>query len=163
MTVENNSDDLLPANGGTEVVIPEDSLGDNGEPEVLYRQITQTKWDPDQKRPGTNAFYPQRSDERRPSLGRSSKTTASESFEWHNSHARSQSLSTWACSVAAVHRAGTTPIDDSAVPLQENEVRAPGHAFVDYREMEKSKMKIIAAHLLLDAYERGQVYPPTPS
>lgn len=144
--------------GVGEVVIASDSTDGNGA-ELLYRQIPEFNWDVTKNCPASLAFYPQSSDERKPSFSRSTKTSAKSAYEWHNANARSRSLSTWACSVVDVDEAKTRAVDDSAVPLNPGEKRAPGHAFVDYRKMDKGQMRLIGSQLLMKAIGRGQLYP----
>jgi hypothetical protein len=136
-----------------ESVVPDDS----NPTELLFRQIVRNVWDAQHNKPNLHAFGPQKSDERKPSFSRSSATTAQQSRDWHNSNARSKSHGVWACSVAEIRDARTRAIDDSETPLSEGEIRAPGHAFVDYRHADKLELKAIKARLLMAALERKEI------
>lgn len=136
-----------------EVVIQHDS-----EPsELLYRQMCEHIWDSQYQRPNVDSFGPQRVDQRKPSFARGSIVSAQDSRDWHNENARSKSIGVWACSIAEVHEAGTRGIDDSACPEDPDQKRSPGHAYVDYRHVDRGGMRVIKASLLMAAIRRGEV------
>ena len=137
--------------GEGEYVIPDEQTPS----EYLWRQICDHSWDTQYGRPGMDSFGPQKSDQRRPSFSRSTKVTAEESREWHNANAKSKSRGVWACTIEEVAEAGTRAIDDSQAPLEADELRAPGHAFVDYRHLGKGGMKAVKGMLLKAALGRG--------
>lgn len=147
----------------------EEFIPDDADPsELLFRQICAYMWDDQRNQPTLQAFGPQKSDERKPSFSRSTKTSAQASRNWHNENARSKSTGVWACSVGEVIEAGTRAIDDSATPISDGELRAPGHAFVDYRHTAtKPQRKEIQAKLLMFALDRKEIQtvdnydPPT--
>lgn len=125
--------------------------------ELLFRQICAHIWDAQHGKPDLHSFGPQKADERKPSFSRESIVTAQQSRDWHNANAKSNSRGVWACSVAEVQAAGTRAVDNSDTPLIEGEVRAPGHAFVDYRHATKGELKTIKARLLMAALERKEI------
>lgn len=125
--------------------------------ELLFRQITEHKWDSMVEVPSSTAFAPTSADHGKPSFSRSSLVTAQESRDWHRENARSPSLGVWACSTAEVAQGGTRSVDDSGVPLAPGEVRAPGHAYVDYRHLSKGQQRVLRALLLAYALDRQEV------
>lgn len=136
-----------------EIEIDED---DNFE-ELLMRQIPDHSWDTNYGQPGSTSFGPMPVDQGKPSFSRSSITTAQASRDWHNNNARSRSNGVWACSVTEVVKTGTRAVDDCRTPLGAEEKRAPGHAYVDYRHMEKKEKKLVRSQLLMDALRRGEL------
>lgn len=137
----------------------EQSIPDSADPsELLFRQICAYMWDDQKNQPTAQAFGPHASDERKPSFSRSTKVSAQASRNWHNANARSKSIGVWACSVAEVIEAETRAIDDSETPINNGELRAPGHAFVDYRHTAtKPERKAIQAKLLMYALDRKEI------
>ena len=135
-----------------EIVIEDDS----DPSELLFRQICAHIWDTQHNKPDLHSFGPQSADERKPSFSRESVVSAQQSRDWHNENAKSKSKGVWACSIAEVHAAGTRAIDDSATPKADGEIRAPGHAFIDYRHTNKGELKAIKAKLLMAALEREE-------
>ncbi|BCF81631.1 hypothetical protein RQCS_11760 [Rhodococcus qingshengii] len=134
-----------------EEVVPDESKPS----ELLWRQICDHSLD--NGKPGMDSFGPQKADKRRPSFSRSSLVTAQESRDWHNNNAQSRSQGVWACSVEEIITAGTRAIDDSQTPLEADEVRAPGHAFVDYRHYGKGGLKTVKGLLLKAALAREEI------
>lgn len=132
---------------------------DSAEDEFLFRQIPTHLWDARKGQIGVGAFGPLEADRGAPSFSRSSKVTAAQSFEWHNSNVKSTSLSVWACTVTDVVKAGTRSIDDENAPLEAGKKRAPGHAYIDYRHLSKAEKKAIRAHLLMCAIDHKQQHP----
>lgn len=125
--------------------------------EVLWRQITKSLYDEDNRRPGLLACGPQAADVRKPSFARKSVSTAQDSRDWHQDHAASSSLGTWSLSVEDVEDAGLRAVDDSQrAPEPGEPARAPGHAYVDYRPLSKQQMKDARAKLLLAMLSRGE-------
>ena len=150
------AEDFSPLIEGEFIIDPGDTVADD---ELLYRQIPAHLWDAKKALPGVGAFGPLDADRGAQSFSRSSIVTAAQSFEWHNGNAPSTSLSVWACSVAEVAKAGTRAIDDRDAPLEAGKKRAPGHAYIDYRHLEKSEKKQVRAHLLMCALDREQRHP----
>lgn len=125
--------------------------------ELLLRQITPHIWLNDKGEPASHAFGPSRSDKGKPSYSRNSKVTSEEAFDWHNANARSKSVGTWACSLREVHSAQAAVVDDSGAAI--NPPSAPGHCYVDFRDLTKSEERNLRSVLLRAALRRGQVYP----
>jgi len=134
---------------------PSDSLD-----ELLLRQITPHIWVNDHGIPASHAFGPSTADQGMPSYSRDSKVTPKEAFDWHNAHARSKSVGTWACSLGEVHQAGAEAIDDSGVAV--GRPVAPGHCYVDFRGLSKQERKDLRSQLLRFALNRGIVHPDSP-
>jgi len=125
--------------------------------EVLWRQITKSLYDEDNRRPGLLACGPQAADARKPSFTRSSVISAQDSRDWHQNHSASASLGTWSLSVGDVEDAGLRAVDDSKRPPEPGEPgKPPGHAYVDYRPLTKAEMKDARAKLLLAMLGRGE-------
>lgn len=119
------------------------------EGELLWRQLTRSLWDEDRRVPGMLACGPQAADNRKPSFSRSSKVSAQESRDWHQQNASSRSFAVWAVTVGDVQAAKLRAVDDADAPEVPGEpVRAPGHAYVDYRGLTKPEMKDAKANLL---------------
>jgi len=121
--------------------------------ELLYRQATTPYWDPNSKQPSSNSFGPASVDHGKPSFSRSSKTTAQDSRDWHNSNGRAESHGVWACTVSEVAESQTRAIDDSAV----EGAKGPGHCYVDYRGVDKKDERVIRSFLLAKALARGEI------
>jgi hypothetical protein len=124
--------------------------------ELLWRQMTRSIWDEDNRQPGLLSCGPQGSDHRKPSFSRSTKTSAQESRDWHQKNAASASLSVWAVSVGDVDAASLRTVDNCDAELEPEEKRAPGHAYVDYRELSKQDMKTARGNLLRAMIARGE-------
>lgn len=147
---------------------PELSLGEiivgdepNDSPdELLYRQVTPHTWINDEGTPASHAFGPSKADKGMPSYSRGSKVTAQQAFDWHNAHAHSPSVGTWACSLDEVHAAELRVIDDSQAFAAGP--KAPGHCYVDFRGLTKSEERNRRSVLLRHALARGIVYPDAP-
>lgn len=131
-------------------------------PELLFRQVTDHQWDAQRDQPSSRAFAPAPIDHGKPSFSRGSLTTPQASRDWHQEHARSRSRGVWACSVAETEGVGLRAVDDSKTPFAEGEVRAPGHAYVDFRHVEKPEERRVRSLLLARAIARGKV-PTTDS
>jgi hypothetical protein len=116
--------------------------------ELLWRQMTRSIWDEDKRQPGLLSCGPQAADHRKPSFSRSTKTTAQESRDWHQQNAASASLAVWSVSVGDVDDASLRAVDNGDAALEPEEKRAPGHAFVDYRDLSKQEMKDARGNLL---------------
>lgn len=125
--------------------------------ELLFRQIPGHLWDRNTRRPSLHAFGPQSADKGMPSYSRETVTTAQDSRDWHNANAKSESKSVWACSVDEVHSAGTRTIDDSAAPVEPGSQRSPGHAYVDFRHLDKGAERQIRASLFHFAIKRDEI------
>ena len=126
--------------------------------ELLWRQVVPSTWNEDEGQPHSHAFGPKTSDEGKPSYSRSSKVDAKKAFEWHNANARSQSQGVWACSSEEVISSKLRAIDDSEVEI-DTEVVAPGHCYVDFRELTRGEIKTRRNQLWLYAMDRGKQYP----
>lgn len=128
--------------------------------ELLFRQVTPNVWISEDGVPAKDAFGPKNVDKGKPSYSRESKVSAQDSFEWHNNHANSPSVGTWACSVDEVNRATLSVIDDSDVPI--DPPKAPGHCYVDFRGLTKREERNLRSILLRFALARGIVHPNSP-
>jgi len=124
--------------------------------ELLYRQITRHKWNEVEKVPASAAFGPVDADGGKPSFARSSAAGVTEqtSRDWHQQNARTPSLGVWAVTSAEVHEADLRSVDDSQCPLPPEGKRAPGHCYVDYRELTPRQVRDARAELLLRAIAR---------
>lgn len=129
---------------------------DDGSEELLFRQMTDLIWDSDSRTPVSHAFGPKNIDAGAPSFTRSAVVNAQESRDWHNANASRASLAVWACSIQDVVKTGTRAIDDSKAPLQEGKTRAPGHAYVDFRHLNRTSEKYVRHQLLQAALKRGE-------
>lgn len=125
--------------------------------ELLYRQITPSILCDKDGTPASHAFGPSTADQGKPSYSRESKVTPQEAFDWHNLHARSESVGVWGCTVAEVHTANLRAVDDSGVAS--NTSMAPGHCFVDFRGLTKQEIRNRRAVLFRAALKRGILYP----
>lgn len=123
--------------------------------ERIYRQITALMIDGEQI--ATTAFGPATIDRDMPSFTRSTIRSAQEARNWHSQHANRASVGVYAVTVGEVIDGRRHVVDDSAKPLAEGEVRAPGHCFVDYRGMSRPAKKELRAHLWLKAIARGEI------
>ena len=130
--------------------------------ELLYRQITKHQLGRDGQL-GSHAFGPVDADHGKASYSRASPTTPQASRDWHTEHARSPSLAVWAVTAAEVVKSKTFAIDDSAAPLVDGHPRAPGHCFVDYRDMANAQIKNVRAILLRYALQRGETPTSAPT
>ncbi|GGD76532.1 hypothetical protein [Microbacterium murale] len=128
--------------------------------ELIFRQITKHSLSKD-GRVGTHAFGQADSDRGKPSYSRRSVVSAQEARDWHNANARTQSLAVWALALEEVFAERLWAIDDSAAPVEEGKVRAPGHCYVDYRHLSRGEVKSIRARLYFAAERRGEI--PTTS
>ena len=52
---------------------------------------------------------------------------------------------------------GRYVVDDASVPREPEEVRSPGHCFVDYRGLTRQERKDLRAHLYMCATARGEI------
>lgn len=147
------SGEFVDLDPGEEEIQPPAEKSDD---ELLFRQIPDHSWDADYGQPASSSFGPMPIDEGKPSFSRGNVVTAQESRTWHNANARSASRGVWACSVTEVLKAGTRSVDDSAMPVDPDHPRAPGHAYVDYRHLGKAR-KVVRAHLLMAALKRGEI------
>lgn len=123
--------------------------------ELIFRQITPHLWSDGDAAPALYSFGPQPSDKGKPSFSRSSIVTAQQAFEWHNRNAHSKSHGVWACTVDEVNQARLRVVDDSAVIAH----AAPGHCYVDYRNLSKAEERERRAILARFAIRRGIQYP----
>lgn len=123
--------------------------------EVLYRQITEHMKDGD--RVASTAFGPMPIDRDMPSFSRGSLVSAQQARDWHTRIAASPSLGVWAITAGEVMEAGRWSIDDSGTPLAQDENRAPGHCYVDYRNLSRPQRKALRGHLWMRAMERGEI------
>lgn len=125
--------------------------------ELLWRQITKSLYDEDNRRPGLLACGPQAADVRKPSFTQRSVISAQDGRDWHQNHAASASRGTWSLSVGDVEDAGLRAVDDSRrAPEPGEPEKPPGHAFVDYRPLTRQEMKDARAKLLLAMLDRGE-------
>lgn len=124
--------------------------------EIAYRQITSHLMGPDGC-PASHAFGPASSDNGKPSYSRSMKVTAQEARDWHTANARTPSCGVWGVTVGEVISSGRYLVDDGDVELGEGEVRAPGHCFVDFRELTRKERKDLRAKLFMFAVDRGEI------
>ncbi|GAA5196750.1 hypothetical protein [Microbacterium jejuense] len=133
-----------------------ESLIDDRE-ELLYRQILE--WMVPDGAILTHVFGPSTADQGKPSYSRSSVVSAQDARDWHNEPGNGNSKSTgvWAVSVDEVFEAETFAIDDAAAPLEEDRARAPGHCYVDYRQMTKVDIKSVRFLLYQRAMARGEI------
>lgn len=148
-------DNFLPLIDGEYEIEPADSPADD----LLYRQIPSHLLNVQTGVPSVGAFGPLDADRGAPSFAQSSKVSAIQSFQWHNDNAPKVSLCVFACSVSEVIKTGTRAIDDEASALEAGAKRSPGHAYIDYRHLEKPEKKAVRAHLLMCAIERKQIHP----
>lgn len=127
--------------------------------ELLYRQVTKHLWDDTTRLPSKAAFGPATSDAGRPSFARSSVNDVGEqsSRDWHQRNARSPSVGVWATSTSEVEEAKLAAIDDAACPVPEGANIAPGHCYVDYRDLQPREIRDARAILLLRAIQRGEL------
>lgn len=133
-----------------------ESLIDDRE-ELLYRQILE--WMVPDGAILTHVFGPSTADQGKPSYSRSSVVSAQDARDWHNEPGNGSSKSTgvWAVSVDEVFEAETFAIDDSAAPLKDGRTRAPGHCYIDYRQMTKADIKSVRFLLYQRAMARGEI------
>lgn len=125
--------------------------------ELLFRQITPNIWVEADGVPASHAFGPKPADCGMPSYSRQSLVAnAKDCFDWHNDNATSPSLGVWACTVTEVSAAQLVAIDDGGtVPPP----TAPGHCFVDFRDLSKREERNRRAILFRYALARGQLHP----
>jgi len=124
--------------------------------ELIYRQITAHMMDGNQI--ATTAFGPMPADRDMPSFSRSRLVEPQDARDWHTRNLpRSPSLAVWALAVGEVIEAERYVIDDSAVTLDANSKRAPGHCFVDYRGLSRPERKTLRSQLWFRAVERGEI------
>lgn len=121
-------------------------------PELIFRQITKHLIRND--RVGSIAFLSS-ADRGKPSYSRSSIVSPQASRDWHTSIAGSPSLAVCALAVDDVSSLGIRSIDDSNAALSEGESRAPGHCFIDCRNLTKSEMTNLRSNLLRFAIGHG--------
>jgi hypothetical protein len=124
--------------------------------ELIYRQIAPHMLIDDGKVAST-AFGPNRSDNNMPSYSRSALVSAQEARDWNTRNAASPSLGVWAVAVGEVSSADSRVVDDNDCPLEEGEKRAPGHCYVDFRGLSRSKRKELRARLHMYAMSRGEI------
>ena len=104
-----------------------------------------------------DASRPTTADKGTPSYSRSKVVTAQEARDWHTRNARTRSLGVWAVTVGEVVKSKRYVVDDSKTPLPDNEKRAPGHCFVDYRGLTKQQERELRTNLYFRAIDRGEV------
>lgn len=121
-------------------------------PELIFRQITKHLIKGNQI--GSPAFVSS-PDNGTPSYSRSSIVTAQQSRDWHTANAKSPSLAVCALAVEDVASLDINVIDDSSRPLATEEIRAPGHCFVDCRNLSKMEMTNLRGNLLRFAHKHG--------
>lgn len=126
------------------------------EGELCYRQITPALYI-DGGKVATHAFGPSTADQGKPSYSRSSLVSPQEARDWHSQNASKPSEAVYAVSVQEVVISGTFAIDDSATPLPQGQVRAPGHCFVDFRELSKARIRELRAIIYRYAMARGEL------
>jgi hypothetical protein len=129
--------------------------------EVAYRQVT-PRMLIDGGQISSTAFGPNSSDHNMPSYSRSTVVTPQAAREWHNEHATSESQGVWGVTVGEVISSNSYVVDDSESPLEQGEVRAPGHCFVDFRGLTRPQRKELRAQLLLHALRRGELPTKAP-
>lgn len=127
--------------------------------ELLFRQITKHKWNEVARVPSSSAFGPADADKGKPSFSRSgvNGVTEQSSRDWHQNHARTPSLGVWATTVAEVQGAELRTVEDADCPVAPEQERAPGHCYVDYRDLTRAKVRDARAELLLRALARGEL------
>lgn len=128
--------------------------------ELAYRQMTPHMFQ-DDGRIATSVFGPSTADNGKPSYSRSSSVSPQEARDWHTLNASKPSMGVYAVSVGEVISSGRYAVDDSECPLAEDEKRAPGHCFVDFRGLSRSQKKDLRAQLYMHAMVRGEI--PTKS
>lgn len=127
-------------------------------PALLFRQITAHQWDDVNLRPSSASFGPSTVDVFRPSFALEGPAVDAQSArDWHQDNAKSPSLGVWAVSALEVSGTGLRSVDDTAVPAAPGEHRAPGHAYVDYRDLAKKEERDVRKELLLRAIDRGEL------
>jgi hypothetical protein len=128
--------------------------------ELSYRQITAYLLDPSGAI-ATHAYTGEKSSGGRPSYSASSKVSAQDSRDWHTRNAglngRATSLAVRAISVEEVVAAKRWVVDDSAAPLGQDEVRAPGHCYVNAVGLDRLALKSLRAALWKAADDRGEI------
>lgn len=118
--------------------------------EDLYRQVTKPLWDPGRQQPSSHAFGPSTADAGMASFSRSSKISPQSARDWHQKYGRSFSHGVWRCTVGDVDDTKTLrAVDDSALPG----LKAPGHTYVDYRNLTPREIKDSRSYLLAAAFE----------
>ncbi|GAA1337773.1 hypothetical protein [Arthrobacter roseus] len=127
----------------------------SSESEVVFRQVTQHMFDGDLI--ATTAFGPSTADRDMPSYSRSTVVTAQDSRDWHTQNAKSPSLGVWGITVGEVIDSGRYVVDDSQCSLDDGQKRAPGHCFVDFRELSKPQKRELRAQLYFYAIARGEL------
>jgi hypothetical protein len=125
------------------------------ETELIYRQITKHMMD-GRGQVATHAFTGQ-SGEGDPSYARSSAVTAQASRDWHTRYSRNPSLGVWGLTVAEVIEVERFVIDDTGVPLEPDERRAPGHCFIDLDGLDRVALKSLRAALWQAAMDREEI------
>jgi len=140
---------LLAAEAGEFVITDVD--------ELVYRQITEPLMEAETWTPSSIAFAPNSFDQKKPSFARQTLTTPQDARDWHNENAKKPSLGVWACSIGEVIDAKSQTIDDSGVTRAANAVVAPGHCYVDYRELTKSETRLLRSTLLAKALARKEL------
>lgn len=123
--------------------------------ELIYRQICE--WMISGGTILTSVFGPSTSDAGRPSYSRSSIVSAQESRDWHNTYAPSRSTGVRALAIDEVLEVELLVIDDSGTPIPDGKLRAPGHCFIDYRDLPKADVKSIRYKLYERAMARGEI------
>lgn len=126
------------------------------ENELIYRQITQHMITKDGQI-GSHAFGASNADRGMPSYSRSTLVSAQDARNWHTANANSPSLSVWGLTVGEVAEVKRIVVDDSGTPLPDGVLRAPGHCFIDLRNLTTDQIKSIRAVLLRAALQRGEI------
>ena len=120
--------------------------------DLIYRQITKHLLAPNGAI-ATHAFV----DSDEPSYTQSTIVTAQESRDWHTKHSKSPSLQVRAVTVREVVQSECLVIDDTKAPLEADEIRAPGHCYVDARKLDRVTLKSLRAILWNLANGRGEI------
>ena len=124
--------------------------------ELIYRQITKHMLDPSGA-VATHAYTGESSGDGQPSYSRSSVVSAQESRDWHTRNSRSPSLGVRGLTVGEVVVAKRWVVDDSAAPLNPDEMRAPGHCYVNAVGLDRVTLKSLRAILWNAANRRGEI------
>lgn len=124
--------------------------------EIAYRQVAPHMLI-DEEKVASTAFGPLPADQGMPSFSRSSVVTAQESRDWFSVNSGKISHAVYGVTVEEVIAAGTVVVDDSACELAADEIRSPGHCFVNYRELSRPERKTVRAKLYMSAMDRKEI------
>jgi hypothetical protein len=107
------------------------------------------------------AFGPSSGDAGQMSVDRSSIVTAEEAHQFFTAVAKRQSAGSWAVSTTEVQESGSRTVSDvERSRLSDAPPMSPGHAYIDFRSLDRSGQRIASSALLLAAIERGRQHPP---